>query len=204
MEWIVVVIAVAVLFNAFSANATALHRRYSAKPPLHVSPMTSYERALFTTPIDTAKFNVAYAVNKYYRITVGKNMDGGVLGEIWFDMNRYSQEYEVPQMVLMGIIARESSFNPEAVNDDTRGIMQVTPGTTQDLHHRYGVSFCTYKPTVDSSIHCGAFYLHLLYNRYHDWKLSIMHYNGGHHMDEYYKTTVEAAEKFVRYSKESL
>lgn len=164
----------------------------------YASQITAYELMLLTSPIDTAKFNVAYAMNEYYKITVGHDLNGGELGEIWFDMNKYSQQYKIPQMVLMGVMARESSFNNSAVNDGTKGIMQVTPGTTKDVERMYGIPYL-YPPTIDSSIHAGAAYLHHLYSIYGDWKLTIEHYNGGHHMLAYYKNLIGCVEKFIRF-----
>ena len=83
----------------------------------------------------------------------------------------------------MGIARRESAFNPEARSPvGARGLMQLMPGTAEDVSDRYGFKPPTpeelYQP--ESNIRLGSRYIREMIDRYSGNRLAaVAAYNAG-------------------------
>ena len=83
----------------------------------------------------------------------------------------------------MGIARRESAFNPQARSPvGARGLMQLMPGTAEDVSDRYGFKTPTpeelYQP--ESNIRLGSRYIREMIDRYSGNRLAaVAAYNAG-------------------------
>ena len=86
-----------------------------------------------------------------------------------------SAKYNVCPELILAIIEQESSGNPNAVNGDCKGLMQVSEKWHKDRMERLGVTdlFDPY-----GNILVGTDYLMELANKYDDLYLVLMIYNG--------------------------
>lgn len=86
-----------------------------------------------------------------------------------------SEMYNVCPELVFAIIERESSGNPNAVNGDCYGLMQVSEYWHRDRMERLGVE-SLFDPR--GNILVGVDYLMELTNRYGDLDMVLMTYNG--------------------------
>lgn len=96
-------------------------------------------------------------------------------------VEKYSQQYGVPQPIIYAVIKTESSFKPDAVSSrGAIGLMQITPDTFDWLCMKTGEesnSLLLYDP--DTNIRYGTYFLSLLHNEYHSWDTVYAAYNAG-------------------------
>ena len=93
-------------------------------------------------------------------------------------VSRYAEEFGIPEYMVYGVIAVESSFRPGAVSDDGRiGLMQVNP---EDLEW---LSAAMHEPLdqrmlhdPDTNIRCGCYYLAYLFSLYGRWTPTLAAY----------------------------
>lgn len=97
-------------------------------------------------------------------------------------VEKYSDEYGVPEDVIYAVIKCESSFKADAVsNSGAVGLMQMLPATFEDLSRRLGEEYnesLLYAPEI--SIKYGTYYLSYLYSRYGVWETVFAAYNAGY------------------------
>ena len=93
-------------------------------------------------------------------------------------IKRASEEFGVPENIMIHLGSTESHFNPESYNNSTgaSGIYQITPESLQWFkdkgHWREDYS------DVENNIRAGAFLLRYFKNRYKDWDKALMGYKG--------------------------
>ena len=99
-------------------------------------------------------------------------------------VSRYSEEYNIPEYVILAVIKVESDFDPNAKSHaGAIGLMQMLPSTFQWLTGRdhlreYLPTDALYSPDV--SIRYGTYYLLYLYRKFdYNWDTAIAAYNGG-------------------------
>lgn len=99
------------------------------------------------------------------------------------------------------IIERESGWDPEAVNGDCIGLMQVSEKWHQDRMERLGVTDLT---DPYDNILVGVDYLAELFEQYEDVGAVLMKWNGDNRLSEYLETgeLYEYAEKVLERSAE--
>ena len=120
---------------------------------------------------------ISQAVSKWYRITFGTNMNNDEMQYIVDMINYSAKKYNVDTEVITGIMAVESSFDTDAINDNSIGLMQVKHTTAELVTRKYGIL----KGNLHSvwyNIMCGVAYIAYLQNRY-TYAETIMHYHGG-------------------------
>ncbi|MBK9519105.1 MAG: lytic transglycosylase domain-containing protein [Anaeromyxobacter sp.] len=85
-----------------------------------------------------------------------------------------AEKYQLPEALIMAVMAVESNFNPRALSDKgAMGLMQLMPGTARDL-------FVTDAYDPAQNIEGGARYLRLLANQYAgDLVKTLAAYNAG-------------------------
>jgi len=89
-----------------------------------------------------------------------------------FYIDTIGRSYGIPQDIWRGLIATESSYNPNAVSHmGAIGLTQLMPGTAREL----GVD--PYDPF--QNLDGGARYLSQQYERFGDWDLALAAYNTG-------------------------
>jgi len=88
---------------------------------------------------------------------------------------KYGSEYNICPELLMAMIEVESSGNPNAVNGDCKGLMQVSEKWHKDRMAKLGV---TDLYSTDGNIHVATDYLAELFDRYEDVGLVLDTYNG--------------------------
>jgi tape measure domain-containing protein len=114
----------------------------------------------------TVLSNTKYAASAEKSITkTDKNWDGNVPSNIKYaaEIAAAAQKYNVNPAILAGLVATESSFNPNAISaSGARGLTQIMPETAKDL----GVTNLEdlYNPEI--SLNTGAKYLAQLTERY--------------------------------------
>ena len=96
-------------------------------------------------------------------------------------VEKYAEEYKVPEPICYSVIKRESSFDSTAVSSaGAMGLMQITPATFEylcrllDEEHEVGL---LYDP--ETNIRFGIFYLSVLYERFDNWDCAFAAYNAG-------------------------
>ncbi len=97
-------------------------------------------------------------------------------------VEKYSNEFGVPQKIIYAVIKTESDFNERAVSSaPAHGLMQLTEETFFDVAAMLGESpsaFDIYSPDVN--IRYGTRYLFYLYKMYDgNWDTAIAAYNAG-------------------------
>lgn len=98
-------------------------------------------------------------------------------------VEKYSDEYGVPEYLIFAVIDVESGFRPYTTSDaGARGLMQMTPDTfewlTSAKHLGEDLSSDElFEPEV--SIRYGTYYLSYLFERFHDWDTALAAYNAG-------------------------
>ena len=99
-------------------------------------------------------------------------------------VEKYSDEYSVPQSLVYAVIRTESSFKKDAVSRaGAVGLMQITPDTFSWLSRIMEIEE---KPELiddpETNIKYGVYYLRYLYERYgsYSWETACAGYNAGH------------------------
>jgi len=97
-------------------------------------------------------------------------------------VEKYSDEYGVPEEIIYAVIKCESSFESDAKSSGgALGLMQMMPATFEDLCRRLGEDYNSellYSP--ETSIKYGTYYLSYLYSRYGVWETVFAAYNAGY------------------------
>lgn len=122
--------------------------------------------------------------------------------EAWIDyIEIICQERGICPELVEAIIERESGWDPEAVNGDCIGLMQVSEKWHQDRMERLGVTDLT---DPYDNILVGVDYLAELFEQYEDVGAVLMKWNGDNRLSEYLETgeLYEYAEKVLERSAE--
>lgn len=122
--------------------------------------------------------------------------------EAWIDyIEIICQERGICPKLVEAIIERESGWDPEAVNGDCIGLMQVSEKWHQDRMERLGVTDLT---DPYDNILVGVDYLAELFEQYEDVGAVLMKWNGDNRLSEYLETgeLSEYAEKVLERSAE--
>lgn len=91
-----------------------------------------------------------------------------------------AEEFGVPYKLLLAVMFRESSYNPNAANDICHGLMQIHQMNFEWLCGElaeYGVDDIKGEP--EDNIYAGAFMLGRLIDKYGDYHKALMAYNCG-------------------------
>lgn len=91
-----------------------------------------------------------------------------------------AKEFGVPYKLLLAVMFRESSYNPEAANDICFGLMQIHKMNFEWLEgelSEYGVDDIKNEPR--DNIYAGAYMLGDLISRYGDYHKALICYNCG-------------------------
>lgn len=88
---------------------------------------------------------------------------------------KYANEYCICPELVMAIIERESTGNPNATNGNCKGLMQISEKWHADRMYRLGVT--DIYDTV-GNIHVGVDYLSELFLKYEDAETVLMVYHG--------------------------
>lgn len=106
--------------------------------------------------------------------------------EAWIDyIEIICQERGICPELVEAIIERESGWDPEAVNGDCIGLMQVSESWHKDRMARLGVADLT---DPYDNILVGVDYLAELFERYEDVGAVLMKWNGDSRLSEYMET----------------
>ena len=96
-------------------------------------------------------------------------------------VEKYAEEYKVPEAICYSVIKRESGFDSEAQSSaGAIGLMQITPPTFETLCNLLDEEHATaelYAP--ETNIRFGIFYLSVLYERFGNWNCAFAAYNCG-------------------------
>lgn len=92
-------------------------------------------------------------------------------------------DHGVPPELVLAITRRESEFNPEVISGaGARGLMQVMPGTAEDMARALGIAYARERLTSDPAYNTrlGAAYLRKLIDEFGPhWVLVAAGYNAG-------------------------
>ncbi len=172
-------------FIIFSAHKNSTTGEYSSYNPLSVPGIGQF----------TQDINYHKAVNLFYKHTTGHDMPDTLWNEIKNAVDTSSKMFGVPKLLIYSIMASESSFLPDAENDKTKGIMQVTPDTGSWMakyYQHYAENYCkthncssimigyNKDQPLKNSIYLGTAYLHWLIKTYGKYGIDkvIKHYHG--------------------------
>ena len=96
-------------------------------------------------------------------------------------VEKYSEEFDIPEEVIYAVIYAESNFDNSAVSHaGAHGLMQITYDTFEwlETHLKDGATTDQiYDPDVN--IRYGSYYLSYLYGRFGDWRTAYAAYNAG-------------------------
>ena len=98
-------------------------------------------------------------------------------------VEKYADEYNIPEYVILAIIDTESGFDPGATSSSgAQGLMQMLPKTfdwlTSSEHLDENLSSLElYEP--ETSIKYGTYYLRYLFDKFGNWDTVYAAYNGG-------------------------
>lgn len=91
-----------------------------------------------------------------------------------------SEQYDVPEYLLCGVIWSESHFDPEAVSSaGACGMMQMMKPTFDEMRSRLGLTGEGNIFDPEQNLLCGTYYLHYLYDQFGDWDTVLAAYNAG-------------------------
>lgn len=139
-------------------------------PILKQQGFTSY--ALQTNPCANISA-AAWILANNQRIKAAYQHTTGVPLYLQQDANRASRVTGVPTNVLLAVAWQESDFNPNAVSPKgAQGLMQFIPSTW--VVYGRGSPF-----NPRAALIAGGYYLHHLYNDFHNWELAFAGYNAG-------------------------
>lgn len=91
-----------------------------------------------------------------------------------------AKEFGIPYKLLLAVMFRESSYNPEAANSICYGLMQIHQMNFEWLEgelEEYGVTDIKNNPK--DNIYAGAYMLDRLYQKYEDWNMALTCYTYG-------------------------
>lgn len=96
-------------------------------------------------------------------------------------ISKYSEEYNVPESVILSMIKVESSFNPDAVSKaGACGLMQLMPDTFKWLASTLGETYSEEDIFVpDINIKYGTYFVATLYSKLNNWSNVYAAYNAG-------------------------
>lgn len=94
---------------------------------------------------------------------------------------KYSDEYAVPQALILAVIKVESNFDSSAKSHaGAIGLMQIMPSTYEWLADGLGdPTFSSMLYSPDTNIKYGTYYLKYLYSKFGSWERAIIAYNWG-------------------------
>ena len=96
-------------------------------------------------------------------------------------VEKYSEEYGVPEALTLAVIKTESNFRADAVSRaGAMGLMQMMPLTFKDMQSRIGEEYdddMLLDPEI--SIKYGTYYLAYLYRYFDNWDNAVAAYNAG-------------------------
>lgn len=98
-------------------------------------------------------------------------------------IEKYSDEYDVPQELVFAVIKVESGFDPTAKSSvGALGLMQMMPSTFEWLTGKEHLcEYLSVDRLIDPevSIRYGTYYLKYLYEKFGTWDTVLAAYNGG-------------------------
>ena len=119
-----------------------------------------------------------FLIQKLYYAVQNKNYPTGYSEYV----EKYSQQYGVPDSVIYAVIKVESNFVYDASSyKNARGLMQIMPGTYEWLCGKEGIdpeAHSINEPEIN--IRIGTCYLSYLYNEFEIWDTVYAAYNAGH------------------------
>ena len=96
-------------------------------------------------------------------------------------VNKYSEEYNVDNLLIFAIIKAESNFNPNAKSkSDAIGLMQLLENTALELAKKQNQEITEqdlYKP--ETNIQFGTYYFSTLIEQYKNIGVALAAYNAG-------------------------
>lgn len=119
-----------------------------------------------------------YIAFKYSNINVPKHVPKEDLKLI----NRFTENFDIPQEYIWRLINKESRFNPNAKSPvGASGYMQIMPATYKGLISRYTKKYGSLDRYSDKqkNLILGIYYLRILHDKYNDWTLTLAAYNAG-------------------------
>lgn len=100
--------------------------------------------------------------------------------ELQLTAREAAEEFGIPYKLLLAVMFRESSYNPEAANSICYGLMQIHQMNFEWLEGElkgYGVTDIKNNPK--DNIYAGAYMLGRLVGKYEDYHKALMAYNCG-------------------------
>ncbi len=97
-------------------------------------------------------------------------------------IDKYSNEYNIPDYIVYAIIDVESSFDPLASSGEAYGLMQMTPSTFRWLSSNEHLGENLYTTSLfdpDVSIRYGCYYLRYLFDKFQNPDTVFAAYNAG-------------------------
>ena len=184
----IIVLAIAVAFiTLFIMGAKALVVALSVKganAPSHTEVQTTptYTVAATGEPMTTEP-----VVTEPQEPTTDDLLASGVLTdeislsyELQLTAREAAEEFGIPYKLLLAVMFRESSYNPEAANSICYGLMQIHQMNFEWLEGElkgYGVTDIKNNPK--DNIYAGAYMLGRLVGKYEDYHKALMAYNCG-------------------------
>jgi soluble lytic murein transglycosylase len=97
-------------------------------------------------------------------------------------VEKYSNEFSVPEELVYAVIRCESDFDPNAKSHvGANGLMQLMPSTLEWLSALLDEEAPTGEITdPETNIKYGTFYLNYLYQKFGSWETALAAYNAGH------------------------
>lgn len=96
-------------------------------------------------------------------------------------IQRYAQEYEIDELLVLSVIKTESNFDNRALSSaGAKGLMQITDETFEWLQSKTGEEYspeALYEPEVN--IRYGTYYLSLLLKQFEIRDTALAAYNAG-------------------------
>ncbi len=111
-------------------------------------------------------------------------------------IEKYSEEFEVPECMIYAVMLQGSGFSSNAVNEGFIGLMQLDE---DDYTMLSGLLGCykdvgmRYDPTT--SIRLGAYKLSRLYNQYETWEDALTYYSPSPKLTDFEKL-ISSAKKY--------
>lgn len=95
-------------------------------------------------------------------------------------IDRYAEEFDLSEELLMGVIYAESGFDPYAHSGKACGLMQITDETAKWIAEKMGIGY--YDKMLENpevNIRMGSYYLAYLIDYYNNTETALAAYNAG-------------------------
>lgn len=145
LMFVVMVICMCILFIGYP-DIFVKKIKVPIEVPIEVEKQVDVIKYVEMTGMPTAQFVMHF----------NPRVDPAIAEQIGNAVDKYSKEYQIPKKLILGIIKKESTFNPFAKSSVAFGLMQVYPKYHQEKIDKLGIKDQRELYHIDNAINLGC------------------------------------------------